>query len=126
MRKIIPALALAAATAVATPALAQDYQAQTYAPLATGAVVGTTVGVGLYNGWWGHGAFVSALPATTLGAVAVGGVAGIGTIALLDAFTQHCRGFGIFVTPREQCVNGEWVGDRPVVVQRHRGRVSMR
>jgi hypothetical protein len=121
MRKILPVLALAAAAAVTTPAMAQsgrdyyapDYYAPNYVAPAAGVAVGTVVGVGLYEGWLGSSAAVAAAPATAVGAAAVGGVAGIGTVALLDAATQHCRGFGIFVTPREQCVNGVWVGDLP-------------
>jgi hypothetical protein len=120
MRKILPLLTLAAAAAVATPALAEpegvnpNYGGYTYAaPAVAGAVVGTAVGVGIYNGWLGSSAFVAAAPTTVVGATAVGGVAGIGTVALLDAVTQHCRGFGILVTPQGQCVNGVWVGDLP-------------
>lgn len=129
MRKILPFLALAVAAAVTTPALAEpdsvnpNYGNYTYAaPAVAGAVVGTTVGVGLYNGWLGSSAFVAAAPTTAVGAAAVGGVAGIGTVALIDAVTQHCRGFGILVTPQGQCVNGVWVGDMPptrYVVRRH-------
>src|SRR5690242_7907984 len=112
MRKILPALALAAAAAVATPALAEpegvnpNYGGASYyvAPVA-GVAVGTVVGVGLYEGWFGtSSAFVAAAPTTAVGAAAVGGVAGIGTIALIDAVTQHCRGFGIFVAREGECV----------------------
>ncbi len=48
MRKILSVLSLAAATALATPALAQptDYYTPDTAALATGAVVGTVAGVG--------------------------------------------------------------------------------
>lgn len=117
MRKILPLLALAAAAVVATPAMAEpdgvnpNYGGAYVAPVA-GAAVGTAVGVGLYNGWY-SGAFAAAAPATVVGTAAIGGVAGVGTIALIDAALQHCRGFGIFVTPRDQCVDGVWVGDMP-------------
>lgn len=120
MRKIIPCLALAAAMAMTTSAFAEPPEVNpnyTGTEMLAGAAVGTAVGVGLYEGWY-TGATAAALPATAVGAAAVGGVAGIGTIALLDAFTQPCRGFGVFVH-REGCVNGEWVGDRPVMMQRH-------
>jgi hypothetical protein len=116
MRRILPALAIAAAAAVATPALAQQderYPTAVYVAPVAGAAVGTAVGVGLYNGWLGSSAFVAAAPITAVGAAAVGGVAGIGTIALIDAATQHCRGFGIFVAREGECVNGVWVGDLP-------------
>jgi len=132
MRKILSILTLAAAAALATPALADpasanpNYDGTYYAgpALAAGAGAGTAVGVGLYEGWLGSSAAVAAAPTTAIGAAAAGGVVGVGTVALVDAFSHRCRGFGIF-THREGCVNGEWVGDRPIVMQRHR-RVSMR
>ena len=120
MRKVLPLLAIAAAAALATPAFAYTddrYPTLGYAAPATAAVVGTAVGVGLYNGWWGSSAAVSALPATAVGAAVVGGVVGVGTLALIDAAVQPCRGFhALFLMNRDQCVNGEWVGDAP----RHR------
>jgi hypothetical protein len=119
MRKILSALALAAVAATATPALAEpdgvnpNYGGYYVAPVA-GVAVGTAVGVGLYEGWFStSSAFVAAAPATAVGAAAVGGVVGIGTVALIDAATQHCRGFGIFVAQPGDCVNGVWVGDLP-------------
>lgn len=123
MRKILPVLAMAVAV-VATPAMAQQddrYPAAAYVAPVAGAAVGTVVGVGLYEGWFGtSSAFVAAAPATAVGAAAVGGVAGIGAIALIDAFTQHCRGFGIFVSREGECVNGVWVGDLPPPRRVHR------
>jgi hypothetical protein len=132
MRKFLTGLTLAAAAAMATSALADpttinpNYETPYYgaAPVAAGAVTGTAVGVGIYEGWLGSSAAVSAVPATAAGAAAAGGVIGVGTIALVDAFSHPCRGFGMLVH-KEGCVNGEWVGDRPLVIQRHR-RVSMR
>jgi hypothetical protein len=127
MRKIIPALAFAAAAAtLATPALAEvDSVNPNYAPavVATGAAVGTLAGVGLYEGWYGSSAFVTSAGATAGTAAAVGGVAGVGTIALLEGLTAKCHGFGVLWTARSECVNGQWVGDLPA--PRHR-RVSMR
>jgi hypothetical protein len=123
MRKIFPFLAIAAAVAAATPALAEqdsvnpNYSNGYYAAPVAGALVGTAVGVGLYNGWY-SGAFATALPATGVGAAAVGGVAGIGTVALIEGVTAHCHGFGILWTDRSECVNGQWIGDQPVVVHR--------
>lgn len=123
MRKIIPALAFAAAAtaALATPALAEidsvnpNYaNSYTLGPAVGGAVVGTAVGVGLYNGWYGSSAFVTSAGATAGTAIAVGGVAGIGTVALLEGVTAKCHGFGVLWTPRSECVNGQWVGDGPV------------
>lgn len=123
MRKIIPALAFAAAAtaALATPAMAEvDGVNPNYAPAVavTGAAVGTLVGVGLYNGWYGSGAFVTSAGATAGTAAAVGGVAGVGTVALLEGLTAKCHGFGVLWTPRSECVNGQWIGDLPA--PRHR------
>lgn len=119
MRKILqilPILTLAAAAALATPAFAApDYvnpNNAAAAPVVAGAVVGTAVGVGLYNGWY-TGTVAASMPATAVGAAAIGGVAGVGTIALLEGVTAKCHGFGIFWTPRSECVNGQWVGDGP-------------
>jgi hypothetical protein len=123
MRKIVPALAFAAAAAIATPALAEyDGVNPNYAPaaVATGAVVGTAVGVGLYHGWYGGSAFATSAGATAGSAAVFGGVAGIGTVVLLEGLTAKCHGFGVLWTPRNECVNGQWVGDSP------RRRVSMR
>ena len=85
MRKLLFALPVAAAV-VATPALAQPYDSSYYpaGPMVAGAVVGTAVGVGLYNGWYGSGTTISAFPATAAGAAVAGGVAGVGTVALDD------------------------------------------
>ncbi len=128
MRKIIPALAfaVAAAAALATPAMAEvdgvnpNYGYGVAAPVVAGAAVGTLAGVGLYQGWYGSSAFVTSAGATAGTAAAVGGVAGVGTVVLLEGLTAKCHGFGVLWTPRSECVNGQWVGDSP------RGRVSMR
>ncbi len=115
MRIFISALATAAA--IATPALAQSgdhYRANVVAPVVGGAVVGTVVGVGTYNGWWGSGAFASALPATAVGAAVTGGVAGVGAMALIDAAIQPCQGFhALLGLNANECVNGVYVGDQP-------------
>jgi hypothetical protein len=118
MRKALCVLSVAAA-ALAAPSLAQAapyYHDGNYAAgeLAAGAVAGTVVGVGTYNGWWGSGAFASALPTTVAGAATVGGVAGVGTVATIDALVQPCRGFhALFDLSHGQCVNGEYVGYGP-------------
>lgn len=120
MRNILPALAFAAAAtaALATPALAEidsvnPNYANSYAPVAAGALVGTAVGVGLYNGWYGSSAFATSAGLTVGSAVAVGGVAGVGTVVLLEGITAKCHGFGVLWTARSECVNGRWVGDGP-------------
>ena len=127
MRKALYALPSAAAAVFATPALAQDYYGHPQAvPLVAGATVGTLAGVGAYNGWYaGWGAVGAALPATTLGAVAVGGVVGVGTVALVDAIIQPCRGFHALLGLNSgRCENGVYVGDR--VVERAPRRVTER
>ncbi|MDO8876651.1 MAG: hypothetical protein Q8M24_09325 [Pseudolabrys sp.] len=119
MRKLIIGLSVAAMTAgaVALPTLASAQEAQyttSYAAPVAGAVVGTAVGVGLYHGWFGSGAFVSTLPTTAVGAATIGGVAGIGTVALIDSVLQPCRGFhALFGANKGACVNGEYVGYAP-------------
>jgi peptidoglycan/LPS O-acetylase OafA/YrhL len=120
MRKILFALSAVAALAFALPASAQDYYytqdryyGPNYAPWVIGAGAGTLVGVGLYNGWYG-GSFAASLPSTAAGAAATGGIAGVGTVALIDAATQPCAGFRALFSPFRSgpsgCVNGEFVG----------------
>ena len=126
MRRFITGLSAAAvvAAAIAMPTLASAEPAYgrregpyvSYgAPLA-GAAVGTAVGVGLANGWYGAAPAIAgtALPTTAAGAAAVGGVAGIGTVALIDGVVQPCRGFhALFGANREACVDGQYVGYAP-------------
>lgn len=125
MRKSLALLSLAAGVALATPALAQSTNevrpTDPAAPVIGGAVVGTAVGVGLYNGWWGSTAAGVALPSTAAASAAIGGVAGIGTVALIDAAIQPCRGFQALLTMNaDKCVNGVYVGDQPRYVERPR------
>lgn len=130
MRKILPILSTAAMVALATPAFAEpeavnpNYgSAYAVAPAVGGVAVGTVVGVGLYEGWFGSSAAVAALPATAAGAAAVGGVAGVGTVVLLDAAIQPCRGFHALLGMNEhECVNGVYVGDHPQRVSSLHGR----
>lgn len=126
MRKLLTGLSVAAVTAaaVAMPTLASAEPAYgrgegpyySYgAPLA-GAAVGTAVGVGLANGWYGAAPAIAgtALPTSAAGAAVVGGVAGIGTVALIDGVVQPCRGFhALFGANREACADGEYVGYAP-------------
>jgi hypothetical protein len=124
MRKTLVALSLAAAAALATPALAQPaaYHARTSdptVPAIAGVATGTVVGVGLYNGWWGATAAGVTLPTTAAASAAVGGVAGIGAVALIDAAIQPCRGFQALLTINaDKCVDGVYVGDQPRRVSR--------
>lgn len=106
MRKALSAISIAAiAAALATPSLAEPIHRDDAAPVA-GAVGGTVVGLGLSEGWWGAAPAVAgtALPATAVGAAAVGGVAGIGGVALIDAAIQPCRGFhAMFLLNEQYC-----------------------
>jgi len=118
MRKAI-IMSIAAAGLLSTSALAAPnsyYSGPGYPPevtaaeFGTGAVVGTAAGVGLYNGWYGSGAFATTAGATAATSIAAGGVAGVGTVALLDAAIQPCSGFhAVFGMNRANCVNGQYV-----------------
>lgn len=121
MRKLITGLSVAAVTAAAAIALpsvasAEPAPGQNYYPLAVPAVgvaTGAVVGFGLYNGWFGAAPTIagSALPTTAAGAATIGGVAGVGTVALIDGVLQPCRGFhALFGANKDACVNGEYVG----------------
>lgn len=128
MRKLFySAISLTAAAAFATPALAQPprYHDYAYAPatqreagtavaVGSGVVGGTVFGLGTSEGWWGSAIAGAALPTTVAGAAALGGVAGIGTAALVDAALEPCRGFAaMFDLSHGECVNGEYVGHAP-------------
>lgn len=116
MRKTLCVLSVAAAAALSTPAFAQPvssyYHPGYVAPLA-GVAVGTVVGVGLHNSWFGSTAS-STWPSTAAGAATAGFVAGVGTVALIHAATTPCQGFqalfGGLLTSSEGCVNGQYVG----------------
>jgi hypothetical protein len=128
MRKLtLPILALAAA--FATPAFAESSHGieqtnnDTRPALGVGAVGGTVVGVGVYNGWWGATAAGAALPTTAAGAAAVGGVAGVGAVALIDAAVQPCRGFhALLGMNHDECVNGVYVGPHRMSELHRHGR----
>lgn len=137
MRKLISVLCLAAAAMLVVPAGAQaEHYRHRYhhrvprvvihhertvspvVPYAAGVTTGTVAAVGTFNGWWGTSAFASALPATAAGSAAFGGVVGVGAVALVDAMLQPCRGFAaVFDLSHGECVNGEYVGPRPVAYQ---------
>lgn len=113
------AIAAVMAGAFTTPASAQwiseNYEATPYVAPATGVVVGTLAGVGLYNGWYGSGATATSLGATAASSAVAGGVIGVGAAALVDAAIQPCRGFhAMFDLSHGQCVNGQYVGYRGV------------
>jgi hypothetical protein len=115
MRKALLALPIIAAAGFAAPAMAHDGYwngPNGYTPAAgvvAGAAAGTTVALGAYNGWWAG----AALPATTAGSIAVGGVAGVGALAMTDAVFNPCAGFhALFDESHGQCVDGKYVGAR--------------
>jgi hypothetical protein len=116
MRKLFTALSVAAvaATALATPASARSdlYANSRGGALLAGAAAGTVLGVGLYNGWFSaDAATIPIFPATAAGAAVSGGVVGVGTIALIDASVQPCRGFhALFGLNHGACADGEYVG----------------
>ena len=105
MRKALCAISIAAlAAALATPALADPArQPDNVAPM-VGVVGGTVIGLGLSEAWWGASPAIAgaALPTTAVGAAAIGGVAGIGAVALVDAAIQPCAGFHAMLNLNEQ------------------------
>jgi hypothetical protein len=116
MRNKILMLSAAAATivAMATPASAHYYSKKN-APLVAGVVVGTVVGIGIHQAWWGSSLGGAALPTSVGGAVAGGFIAGVGTAALIHAATTPCTGFAAVFSPfaphnAQGCVNGKYVG----------------
>lgn len=128
MRKTLIALTAISTFALVGAASAQEvyanYPGYYYpaAPVVAGAATGTVVGLGLANGWFGSGTIVSAFPTSAAGAAVAGGVAGVGTIALIDAATQPCAGFRALFSPfapgPSGCVNGQFVGYQPHAVRR--------
>jgi hypothetical protein len=118
MRKTILMLTAASAVAFAAmPASAQTYRSNAnYAAPVAGAAVGTAAGIGIYQGWFGSSVAGAALPTTVAGAVAGGGIAGVGTAALIHAAVTPCTGFQAVFSPfagsaaGQGCVNGEYVG----------------
>lgn len=126
MRKSVIALAAASALAASavSPALANPHHRHHHhhqhgwvAPVA-GAAVGTAVGVGLYEGWFGSNAAFASLGTTTSGAIAGGLVAGVGTVALIHAVTTPCQGFQALFMMSDGCVNGQYVGHRAAYMRR--------
>jgi hypothetical protein len=120
MRTKILLLSAVAAVVLATPAMAKPYHHPHHAKYAVpvvSAVVGTAVGVGIYNGWFGSTIGGAALPSTALGAAAGGFIAGVGTAALIHATFTPCTGFQAVFSPffpqnAQGCVNGEYVGHK--------------
>ena len=107
MRKALSAVSIAAlAAALAMPALADPPRQRDYVAPAAGVVGGTVIGLGLTEAWWGTSPAIAgaALPTTAVGAAAIGGVAGIGGVALVDAAVQPCAGFhAMFLLNQDYC-----------------------
>jgi hypothetical protein len=74
-------------------------------------VTGTVVGLGFAEGWWAGPASLS----TAAGGAAVGGVAFMGTLALLHSVTTPCTGFRIAIDPPEACAG--LAGPAPVAAR---------
>jgi hypothetical protein len=103
MRKALYAVSIAALTAaLATPALADPPRHRDSVAPAVGVAGGTVLGLGLTEGWIGSTVAGAALPTAAVGAAAVGGVAGIGGVALVDAAIQPCAGFHAMLDLNEQ------------------------
>ncbi len=107
MRNVLHAVPIAAfLAALASPASADPPRQQDYVAPAAGVVGGTVVGLGLTEGWWGASPAIAgtALPTSAAGAAAIGGVAGIGGMALIDAAVQPCAGFhAMFLLNQDAC-----------------------
>ena len=77
-------------------------------PIVIGAVVGTVVGIGLYEGWFGNTVTATGL-GTTGGAITGGFVAGVATAALIHAATTPCTGFHALFGGKG-CKGGKYIG----------------
>lgn len=118
MRKMILTLvaALAVAFTVSSPADAGGKRHNPNKPLIiTGAVVGTLVGIGLYDGWFSASTTQSAgaFARSGAGAATGGFIAGVATVALIHAATTPCQGFHALFQGAG-CRNG-----KPIHAKRH-------
>ena len=78
-------------------------------PVVIGAVAGTLIGVGLYEGWLGNSAIATGLGGTTGGAIAGGLVGGIAVATLVHAATTPCTGFHALFGGKG-CKGGKYIG----------------
>jgi hypothetical protein len=108
-------LALVAIVALSSPALAEPVDNNaTAVELGAGAVTGTVVGLGVSEGWFGTTIGSTIVPATAATGAAVGGVAGVGAVAMIDAVVEPCQGFqALFGANKGACVDGHYVGYQP-------------
>jgi hypothetical protein len=99
MRKMILTLVavLAVAFTISSPANAGGIlKKNPNKPLiVTGVVVGTLVGIGLYDGWFSASttAQAGAFARSATGAATGGFLAGVATVAIVHAATTPCQGF---------------------------------
>jgi hypothetical protein len=113
MRKIILTLVAAVAVAFASfsPADAGVLKRHHVAkPIVIGAIVGTIVGISIYEGssWLGS----NTLAASSTGAAVTGGlIAGVATATMIHAVTTPCQGFHA-IFGGAGCKNGKYVGKR--------------
>lgn len=117
MRKTIMTLvaALAVAFTISSPANAGGRHKHNphKATIIAGVVVGTIVGIGLYEGssFLGSSLTTSTLAGSTGGAVAGGLIAGVATVALIHAATTPCQGFHA-IFQGKGCKGGKYVGPK--------------
>ncbi|MBY0530712.1 MAG: hypothetical protein K2P86_01955 [Xanthobacteraceae bacterium] len=113
MRKIILTLVAAVAVAFASfsPADAGGLKRHPHkATIVTGVIVGTIVGISIYEGssWLGS----STLAASSTGAAVSGGlIAGVATATMIHALTTPCTGFHA-IFRGAGCKNGKYVGPK--------------
>lgn len=116
MRKTILTLvaALAVAFTVSSPASAGFKHKHPHKPtIVAGAVVGTLVGIGLYEGWFSASTTqaAGAFARSAAGAATGGFIAGVATVATIHAVTTPCTGFHA-IFQGKGCKNGRYVGPK--------------
>jgi hypothetical protein len=115
MRKTILTLvaALAVAFTISSPASAGGLKHHPHkATIVAGAVVGTLVGIGLYEGWFATNSLTTSSLATSSAGAATGGfIAGVATVAMIHAATTPCTGFHA-IFQGKGCKNGRYVGPK--------------
>lgn len=118
MRKMIMTLVavLAVAFTVSSPANAGGKYHPNKPTIVAGVVVGTLVGVGLYEGWFASNALTNSTLATTgAGAATAGFLAGVATVTTIHAVTTPCTGFHA-IFGGAGCKNGRYVGPKRAAV----------
>ncbi len=115
MRKIVLTLVavLAVAFTISSPANAGGKRNPHKPTIVAGVVVGTLVGIGLHDGWFGRNSSLvnGTLARSTMGAVTGGFIAGVATIAMIHALTTPCQGFHALFQGAG-CRNGKYIGPK--------------